>query len=61
MEYNPEETSSRLLSPTDLGSDDWLGAVKRIRDEKRPLTADGLQALRDEHTRTIVSARALAA
>ena len=35
--------------------------MKRIRGKKRPLTAPGLRALRDEYTRNIARARALAA
>jgi hypothetical protein len=35
--------------------------VKRIRGKKLPLTAAGVHALRDEYTRTIAPARALAA
>ena len=35
--------------------------MKRIRGKKRPLTAAGLHALRDEYTRTLEPARALAA
>lgn len=35
--------------------------VKRIRGKKHPLTAAGVQALLGEYTRTIQSARALAA
>ena len=35
--------------------------MKRIRGKKRPLTAVGLHALRDEYTRTLAPARALAA
>ena len=34
---------------------------KRIRDKKFPLTSAGLHGLRDEYTRTIDPARALAA
>jgi hypothetical protein len=34
--------------------------VKRIRGKKQPLTTAGLHALRDEYTRTIEPARALA-
>jgi len=34
--------------------------VKRIRGKKPPLTAAGVHALRDEYTRTIEPARALA-
>ena len=35
--------------------------MKRIRGKKQPLTAAGLHALRDEYTRTVEPARALAA
>ena len=34
--------------------------MKRIRGKKQPLTTAGLHALRDEYTRTIEPARALA-
>ena len=34
--------------------------VKRIRGKKQPLSSAGLHALRDEYTRTIEPARALA-
>ena len=35
--------------------------MKRIRGKKQPLTAAGVHALRDEYTRSIEPARALAA
>ena len=35
--------------------------MKRIRGKKHPLSSAGLHALRDEYTRTIAPARALAA
>jgi len=35
--------------------------VKRIRGKKLPITAAGVHALREEYTRTIEPARALAA
>ena len=35
--------------------------MKRIRGKKQPLTAAGVKGLRDEYTRTIEPARALAA
>ena len=44
-----------------FNSDTWVGEVKRIRDKKQPLTAAGVHALRDEYTRNIAPARALAA
>ncbi len=61
VEYNIEKPGTKLLTPADLDSDTWVAEVKRIRGKKQPLTAAGLQALRDEYTRTILPARALAA
>ena len=61
MDYAAEKPSNKLLAVTELDSDTWVGEVKRIRGKKRPLTATGLHALRDEYTRTVDPARALAA
>jgi hypothetical protein len=61
MEYAIEKPSNRLLAATELDSDTWVGEVKRIRGKKQPLTAAGIHALREEYTRTIDPARALAA
>jgi hypothetical protein len=61
MEYGIEKPSNQLFSATDLDSATWVREVKRIRGKKLPLTAAGLHALRDEYTRTIAPARALAA
>jgi hypothetical protein len=41
--------------------DTWVGEVKRIRGKKQPLSSAGLRGLRDEYSRTIAPARALAA
>ena len=60
VEYAIEKPSNKLLAATDLDSDTWVGEVKRIRGKKLPLTAAGVHALRDEYTRTIEPARALA-
>ena len=38
-----------------------MGEEKRIRGKKQPLTAAGVQGLREEYTRTIEPARVLAA
>lgn len=43
------------------GSDTSFAEVKRIRGTKQPLTAAGLQALRQEYTTTNEPARILAA
>ena len=56
-----EQPSNRLLATTELDSNTWVSEVKRIRGKKHPLSSAGLQALRDEYTRTIEPARALAA
>ena len=61
VEYAIEKPSNKLLAATDLDSDTWVGEVKRIRGKKQPLTAAGVHGLRDEYTRTIAPARALAA
>jgi methylase of polypeptide subunit release factors len=61
VEYGIEKPSNKLLALTDLDSNTWVNEVKRIRGKKQPLSSAGLHALRDEHTRTIEPARALAA
>jgi len=61
VEYSIEKPSNKLLAATELDSDTWVGEVKRIRCKKLPLTAAGVHALRDDYTRTIEPARALAA
>ncbi|MCX6928622.1 MAG: class I SAM-dependent DNA methyltransferase, partial [Verrucomicrobia bacterium] len=61
VEYALEKPSNKLLAVTELDSDTWVGEVKRIRGKKLPLTAAGVHALRDEYTRTIEPACALAA
>ena len=61
MEYAIEKPSNKLLAVTELDSDPWVGEVKRIRGKKLPLTAAGLQGVRDEYTRSIEPAYVLAA
>jgi hypothetical protein len=58
--YEIEKPSTKLLAVADLDSDTWVGEVKRIRGKKLPLTAAGVQGLREEYTRSIEPARALA-
>ena len=60
VEYAIEKPGNKLQTVTELDSDTWVGEVKRIRGKKQPLTAVGVQALREEHTRTVEPARALA-
>jgi len=61
LEYAIEKPSNKLLAASDLDSDTWVREVKRIRGKTQPLSSAGLHALRDEYTRTIEPARALAA
>jgi hypothetical protein len=61
VEYAIEKPSNKLLALTELDANTWVSEVKRIRGKKQPLTSAGLHALRDEYTRTIEPARALAA
>jgi hypothetical protein len=50
-----------LFVLTQLDPKTWVSEVKRIRGKKQTLSSAGLHALRDEYTRTIEPARALAA
>ena len=61
VEYAIEKPGNKLQSLTDLDSDAFVGEVKRIRGRKQPLSAAGLQALREEYARTVEPARRLAA
>ena len=61
VEYAIEKPNNKLQAVTELDSDTLVAEVKRIRGKKLPLTAAGEQGLRDEYTRTIEPARALAA
>jgi hypothetical protein len=61
VEYAIEKPGNKLQAVTDLGSDTFLAEVKRIRGKKLPLTAAGVQGLREEYTRSIDPARVLAA
>jgi hypothetical protein len=60
VEYGIAKPSNKLLALTGLDSNTWVSEVKRIRGKKQPLSSAGLHALRDECTRTIEPARALA-
>lgn len=61
VEYAIEKPSNKLQNLTALDSDSFIAEVRHIRGRKLPLTTAGLQALREEYTRTIEPARALAA
>jgi methylase of polypeptide subunit release factors len=61
VEYVIEKPGNKLQTASALDSDTLVSEVKRIRGKKQPLTAAGVQGLREEYTRTIEPARALAA
>jgi len=58
--YAVEKPTKKLDSLLDMDSDALLAEVKKIRGKKRPLTAAALQNLREEYSRSIEPARALA-
>ena len=61
VEYAIEKPGNKLQALAELDSDTLVTEVKRIRGKKQPLTAACVQGLRQEYTRTIAPARALAA
>jgi hypothetical protein len=61
VEYEIEKPTLRLQSPIELDSDGFVAEVKKVRGKKKPLTAAGLKALRDEYARSLEPARKLAA
>jgi hypothetical protein len=61
VDYQIDKPSNKLLAPAELDLDTCVGEVKRIRGKKQPLTAAGIRGLREEHTRSIEPAQALAA
>ena len=61
VEYEIAKPSLKLQSPIGLDSDGLVSEVKKARGKKKPLTAPGLKALRDEYIRLIEPGRQLAA
>jgi hypothetical protein len=61
VEYAIEKPSNKLLAVAEPSSNSGVGEVKRIRSKKLPLTAAGVQGLREEYTCSIEPARARAA
>lgn len=61
VEYAIGKPTNKLQNLAALDSDSFIAEVKHIRGKKLPLTAAGLQALREEYTRTIEPARVRAA
>jgi adenine-specific DNA-methyltransferase len=61
VEYDIEKPGNKLQDMTALESDTLVSEVKRVRGRELPLSAACEQGLRNEYTRTIKPARALAA
>ena len=60
VEHGVEKPSLKLQAAIKLDSDEFVAEVKKARGGRNPLTAAGLRILRDEYTRTIRPAQALA-
>jgi hypothetical protein len=60
-DFGIEKPSAKLQLPAELDADTLVSEVERVRGRKLPLTAAGEKRLREEHARTVVPARALAA
>lgn len=61
VEHEIEKPSLKLQAPVELDCDAFVAEVKKARGRSKPLSAAALRNLREEHQRTIVPARALAA
>ena len=61
VECGIAKPSTKLFGLTEPDCNTWVSGVKRIRGKKQPPTSAGRHALRDECTRTIEPAGALAA
>jgi hypothetical protein len=59
-EHTITEPSQRLQSALDLESESFVTEVRKLRGKKNPLSLAALKNLREEHTRTILPAQALA-
>lgn len=60
-DYAIDKPGNKLQAAAELDADTLVSEVERVRGRKQPLTAAGEKRLREEYTRTIVPARALAA
>ncbi len=61
VEHEVAEPTTKLQSPIGLDSDGLIAEVRKVRGRKKPLSLAALRSLREEHSRTIVPAQALAA
>ena len=61
IQFGIDEPSAKLRNPLVLTGDVFVKEVQRSRGKSKPLTAAGLNLLREEYARTIEPARARAA
>jgi hypothetical protein len=61
VEFAVEKPSQKLQDVSTLNPDALVAEVKKARGKTQPLTVAGLKALKDEHARSIVPLRTLAA
>jgi hypothetical protein len=60
VEHTLDEPSQKLQSALAMDSDSFVAEVRKLRGKKNPLSLAALKSLREEHTRTILPAQALA-
>jgi hypothetical protein len=60
VEHQVDEPSTLIQSCIGLDNDAFVAEVRKARGKKNPLSLAALRSLREEHTRTIVPAQALA-
>ena len=60
VEHTIAEPSQKLQSALELDSESFVTEVRKPRGKKNPLSLAALRSLREEHTRSILPAQALA-
>jgi hypothetical protein len=60
VEHSIADPNQRLQSSLELDSETFVTEVRKARGKKNPLSLAALRSLREEHTRTILPAQALA-
>jgi hypothetical protein len=60
VEHVVSEPNQKLQSALALDSESFVSEVRKLRGKKHPLSLAALRSLREEHTRTILPAQALA-
>ena len=60
VEHNVVDPGTTIQSCVNLNNDTFVNEIRKARGKKNPLSLAALRNLRDEHTRTILPAQALA-